>query len=134
VIVIVAALIGLLLPAVQSARRTQCVNNLKQMALALDNYRDAFSIFHPGYIAAAKFVDGETDTAPGWSWASMLLPQLAQATLYASLNLALPVQYPANTTGTQTIVSDFLCPSDQLPGGTFAVTDGLDSTLATGQC
>jgi prepilin-type N-terminal cleavage/methylation domain-containing protein/prepilin-type processing-associated H-X9-DG protein len=136
VIAIIAVLIALLLPAVQSAReaarRTQCVNNLKQMGLALHNYHDAMSIFPPGYIAASKFIDGETDTAPGWSWASMILPQLDQAPLYSSINVWLPIQAPANTTGTQTLLSAFLCPSDQLPSTrTFPVTDGLGNTVAT---
>ncbi len=136
VIAIIAVLIALLLPAVQAAReaarRTQCVNNLKQMGLALHNYHDALSVFPPGYIAASKFIDGETDTSPGWSWATMMLPQLDQAPLYSSINVWLPIQAPANTTGTQTILSAFLCPSDQLPpAGTFPVTDGLGNTVAT---
>jgi len=135
VIAIIAVLIALLLPAVQSAReaarRIQCVNNLKQIGLALHNYHDALSILPPGYIAASKFIDGETDTAPGWSWASMILPQLDQAPLYSSINVSLPIQAAANTTATQTILSAFLCPSDQLPaGGTFPVTDGLGNTVA----
>src|SRR5271166_430496 len=130
VIAIIAVLIALLLPAVQSAReaarRMQCVNNLKQLGIALHNYHDALSIFPPGYIAASKFIDGETDTAPGWSWASMILPQLEQASLYSSINVYLPIQAGANVTATQTIVGAYLCPSDQLPaGGAFPVTDGL---------
>ena len=112
VIAIIAVLIALLLPAVQAAReaarRVQCVNNLKQMGMALHNYHDALSVFPPGYIAASKFIDGETDTSPGWSWASMILPQLDQAPLYSSINVCLPIQAPANTTATQTILSAFL--------------------------
>ncbi len=135
VIAIIAVLISLLLPAVQSAReaarRMQCVNNLKQIGIALHNYHDALSILPPGYIAASKFIDGETDTAPGWSWATMILPQLEQAPLYAAINVNLPVQAVANTTSTQTILNAYLCPSDQLRGGTFAVTDGLGNTVAT---
>ncbi len=135
VIAIIAVLIALLLPAVQAAReaarRTQCVNNLKQMGLALHNYHDAFLVLPPGYIAASKFIDGETDTAPGWSWASMILPQLDQTPLYSSANFWLPVQAPANTTTTQTSLTAFLCPSDQIPGRTFAVTDGFNNTVAT---
>ncbi len=136
VIAIIAVLISLLLPAVQSAReaarRAQCVNNLKQMGIALHNYHDSLLIFPPGYIAASKFIDAETDTAPGWSWASMILPQLDQAPLYSSINVYLPIQAAANATATQTILSVFLCPSDQLPSsGTFPVTDGLGNPVAT---
>ncbi len=135
VIAIIAVLISLLLPAVQAAReaarRAQCVNNLKQMALALHNYHDAMLAFPPGYITASKFIDGETDTSPGWGWASMILPQLDQAPLFSSINVWLPIQVPANTTGTQTNLNVFLCPSDQIPGRTFAVTDGFGNTVAT---
>ena len=107
------------------------MNNLKQMGLALHNYHDAMSVFPPGYIAASKYIDGETDVAPGWSWASMILPQLDQSPLYSSINFSLPVQAPANTTATQTSLNVFLCPSDQIPGPTFAVTDGFGNTVAT---
>jgi prepilin-type N-terminal cleavage/methylation domain-containing protein/prepilin-type processing-associated H-X9-DG protein len=136
VIAIIALLIALLLPAVQAAReaarRVQCVNNLKQMGLALHNYHDALSIFPPGYIASSRFIDGETDTAPGWSWASMILPQLDNGPLYAAINVYLPVQAPANATAAQTRLAAFLCPSDQPPSdGTFPVTDGLGFTVAT---
>jgi prepilin-type N-terminal cleavage/methylation domain-containing protein/prepilin-type processing-associated H-X9-DG protein len=136
VIAIIAVLIALLLPAVQSAReaarRTTCVNNLKQMGIALHNYHDALLVFPPGYIAASKFIDGETDTAPGWSWASMILPQLEQGPLYSSFNVCLPIQAPANTTATLTAIGAFVCPSDQFTlGSTYAVTDGLGNTVAT---
>ena len=134
VIAIIAVLIALLLPAVQAAReaarRSQCVINLKQMGLALQNYHDQAGAFPPGYITASKFIDGETDTAPGWSWASMILPQLDQGPLFSAMNLWLPVQAPSNTTGTQTLLNVFICPSDQIIlGRTFPITDGLGNTV-----
>jgi prepilin-type N-terminal cleavage/methylation domain-containing protein/prepilin-type processing-associated H-X9-DG protein len=135
VIAIIAVLIALLLPAVQAAReaarRVQCVNNLKQLGLALHNYHDALLVFPPGYITASPFIDGETDTAPGWSWASMILPQLEQAPLYAAINYSLAVQAPANTTGARSNLQAFLCPSDQFQGSTFPITDGFGNTVAT---
>jgi prepilin-type N-terminal cleavage/methylation domain-containing protein len=135
VIAIIAVLIALLLPAVQSAReaarRVQCVNNLKQLGLALHNYHDAFLVLPPGYVTASVFKDGETDTSPGWSWASMIFPQLDQTPLYAAINFSLPVQAPANTTAGRTSVAGFLCPSDQFQGSTFPVTDGFGNTVAT---
>jgi len=135
VIAISAVLIALLLPAVQSARegarRAQCMNNLKQMGLALHNYHDAMRVFPPGYVAAKPFFDGETDTAPGWSWASMILPQLDQRPLFSACNFSLPVQAPANATAARTNFAGFLCPSDQFQGSTFPVTDGFGNTVAT---
>jgi prepilin-type N-terminal cleavage/methylation domain-containing protein/prepilin-type processing-associated H-X9-DG protein len=136
VIAIIAVLIALLLPAVQAAReaarRVQCVNNLKQMGIALHNYQDAVLAFPPGYMAASKFSEGETDTAPGWGWALMILPHLEQGPLYSSTNFTLSIQAPANTTSSRVVLSALLCPSDQLPsGGTFALTDGLGNTIAT---
>jgi prepilin-type N-terminal cleavage/methylation domain-containing protein/prepilin-type processing-associated H-X9-DG protein len=134
VIAIIAVLIALLLPAVQSAReaarRAQCVNNLKQMGLALHNYHDALSVLPPGYISGSRFIDAETDTAPGWSWAASILPQLDQSPLYSSMNVWLPVQSPANTTSASTLLNAYLCPSDLPPGEPFPIGDGLGGVVA----
>src|SRR5579872_386881 len=134
VIAVIAVLIGLLLPAVQqareAARRTQCKNNLKQIGLALLNYESSFRIFPPGYIAGSAFIDGQTDTAPGWSWGAMILPQLDQEPLQSTINFSLPVQAAANAPAIQVSLPAFVCPSDQLAGPTFPIGDGLGGTIA----
>jgi len=135
VIAIIAVLIALLLPAVQSAReaarRMTCVNNLKQMGIALQNYHDALLVFPPGYVTTGRFIDGETDTAPGWSWAAMILPYLEQSPLYSSINVVLPIQAAANTTSALTFLAAYACPSDQFTlGNKFPVTDGLGNPVA----
>jgi prepilin-type N-terminal cleavage/methylation domain-containing protein/prepilin-type processing-associated H-X9-DG protein len=114
VIAIIAVLIGLLLPAVQAAReaarRAQCVNNMKQVGLALANYEQALNALPPGYMSG---VDASgNDTGPGWGWAAMVLPQLEQSTVYNTINFSLAIEVPANSTSRLATVNGFLCPSD----------------------
>jgi prepilin-type N-terminal cleavage/methylation domain-containing protein/prepilin-type processing-associated H-X9-DG protein len=134
VISIIGVLIALLLPAVQAAReaarRASCVNNLKQMGLALQNYHDALGTFPMSYAARSPFFDGATDTDPGWGWGSMILPQLEQGPLYSAINFVLPVGGQASPTVIRSILSVYLCPSDPVPGGPLPVTDALGNTLA----
>ncbi|MDR3637256.1 MAG: DUF1559 domain-containing protein [Isosphaeraceae bacterium] len=130
VIAIIAVLIALLLPAVQAAReaarRAQCVNNLKQIGLALHNYISANSVFPPGYVSAvdptvtdACNQDAENgssvDLGTGWAWGSMILPFMEQQPLYSSMNFNLSVAYAANNTCSLTALSVYLCPSDSGP-------------------
>src|SRR5438067_1056625 len=88
VIAIIAVLIGLLLPAVQAAReaarRAQCVNNLKQIGLAMHNYIESRGVLPFGQGAEpVNFYNG-------WSSLAMLLPNLEQNALYSSLNFQIP--------------------------------------------
>src|SRR5262249_52872720 len=110
VIAIVAVLIALLLPAVQSAReaarRVQCVNNLKQIALATHNYHDTWGAFPAGESSAAICPNGT------------ILPFLEQNTAFNSLNFSAFAYYgrwldcdPTTWTTGQTMVSAFICPS-----------------------
>jgi prepilin-type N-terminal cleavage/methylation domain-containing protein/prepilin-type processing-associated H-X9-DG protein len=124
VISIIAVLIALLLPAVQSAReaarRIQCVNNEKQIGLALHNYHDSHLTFPPGYVSHWK-LDGrdagvaDDDLGPGWAWGSMILPFLEQNNLVNSINFTQIVAMPANSTAALLRVSAYLCPSDATP-------------------
>ncbi|HEV3164008.1 MAG TPA: DUF1559 domain-containing protein [Isosphaeraceae bacterium] len=123
VIAIIAVLIALLLPAVQgsreAARRAQCVNNLKQIGLALHNYEQTHLTFPFGYVS--NFDAQGDDVGPGWGWASMLLPQLEQKTIYDALNFDSAIEHPANFTGRLPLVSSFLCPSDSVQPFWWAV-------------
>jgi prepilin-type N-terminal cleavage/methylation domain-containing protein/prepilin-type processing-associated H-X9-DG protein len=130
VIAIMSILLGLLLPAVQKVReaaaRAQCVNNLKQIGLALHDYHDAHQTLPPGYFATGAWVDGATDTSPGWGWAAFILPYLEQGNLFNQLQLNQPV---AASPGIQTVLKLYLCPSDVYPPGAFAVPDAFGNTV-----
>jgi prepilin-type N-terminal cleavage/methylation domain-containing protein/prepilin-type processing-associated H-X9-DG protein len=130
VIAIIAILIALLVPAVQKVReaaaRTQCQNNLKQIGLALHGYHDATKGLPPGYMATGSYVDGATDTAPGWGWASFILPYLEQTAVYRQLNVNQSI--PASAAA-QAVLSTYLCPSDVAPATAFPVPDGFGNTV-----
>ncbi|WP_406698113.1 DUF1559 domain-containing protein [Singulisphaera sp. Ch08] len=109
VIAIIAVLIALLLPAVQSAReaarRAQCVNNIKQMALAMHNYHDTNGCFPFALIQAND----------KYSCYTGILPFLEQAPLFAAYNTNVGPRHGANTTTSSTKVQAYLCPSMTLP-------------------
>ncbi|WP_165066784.1 DUF1559 domain-containing protein [Paludisphaera rhizosphaerae] len=134
VIAIIAVLIALLLPAVQSAReaarRAQCVNNLKQIGLAIHNYESGNGAFPPGGestnysltpTAGTQFVDG------GWSTLARVLTFIEGGTIYNSLNFNVKEYNEAtgmNFTGASTVMNVFLCPSaNRSPAGG---SDGAD--------
>jgi prepilin-type N-terminal cleavage/methylation domain-containing protein/prepilin-type processing-associated H-X9-DG protein len=126
VIAVIAILIGLLLPAVQKVReaaaRMSCQNNLKQMGLAAHNYHSALGTLPPGYSAVASY----PGTAPGWGWATYLLPYLEQSALANQINLVSPVE---SQPAIRSVVKLFLCPSDLVAPAAFAVTDPTGATI-----
>jgi prepilin-type N-terminal cleavage/methylation domain-containing protein/prepilin-type processing-associated H-X9-DG protein len=134
VIAIIAVLAALLLPAVQqsreAARRMSCKNNLKQIGLAMQNYQDAHQVFPPGYLSAQPYVDGATDTAPGFGWATFILPFVEGGNLYSATNFNLPLQDPQNAPVIQSGVPTFLCPSDIVENVPFPVPDAFGNTVA----
>lgn len=137
VIAIIAVLIALLLPAVQqareSARRTQCKNNLKQIGLALHNYHDTFSALPPG--AIQNFTGNAQNEA---SWISMILPGIDQSPLYNRANFSSCfgcTAGPGNPSYeiTSPSIPGMLCPSDVDAGlvynayrrGNYAANTGI---------
>ena len=128
VITIIAVLIALLLPAVQSAReaarRSQCLNNLKQMGLALHNYHGSTDVFAPGYVSAvATSDDNYPELGPGWGWGAMVLNYLEQPALFNATNFSMPITDPASSTVRQTVLATYLCPSSS-PSGPVSLRNG----------
>jgi prepilin-type N-terminal cleavage/methylation domain-containing protein/prepilin-type processing-associated H-X9-DG protein len=123
VIAIIAVLIALLLPAVQmareAARRAQCINNLKQLGLALSNYHSAFDRF-PMAATIAYSDPGVQTTWGTWSCQALLLSYLDNQPLYSACNFSwncwYDVGYSVNSTVFNTKVAFFLCPSDSVAG------------------
>ena len=114
VIAIIAVLIALLLPAVQAAReaarRAQCINNLKQLGLAFNNYESSASVLPPAYVGAGT---GNTVAwTNGWSALARILPFLEQNSLFNSANFAIWKEDPPNSTAIQLTIMAFVCPSD----------------------
>jgi prepilin-type processing-associated H-X9-DG protein len=143
---------GLLLPAVQqareAARRTQCQNNLKQIALALHSYHDVYGAFPPAFIA-------DKDGKPMHSWRVLILPYL-DATLYSEYSFSEAWDGPNNSRLLARMPSVFRCPSDPAsmastntsyvgvfgehcvfrgtkPVAIKDITDGTSSTLLAGE-
>lgn len=120
VLAIIGTLTGLLLPAVQrvreSASRVKCANNLKQLALAVHQYNDAFARLPPGTIGpqqeptAGLPYYGWGPDSYGWSWLARTLPYVEQDALFQLGGVSSNTLAQSNIAASR-IVS-FLCPSD----------------------
>jgi prepilin-type N-terminal cleavage/methylation domain-containing protein/prepilin-type processing-associated H-X9-DG protein len=146
VISIIGVLIALLLPAVQAAReagrRTQCINNLKQIGLAFVSYETSHRVFPLGGNMHGPF-DAGTGCTPGtihgpreFGAFSFILPDIEQRNLFNAINFALAAGGPggmfgpvnaglANSTALAASISTYLCPSDSRTTASF---DGNSSS------
>ncbi len=142
VIAIIGVLISLLLPSVQSAReaarRTQCINNLKQISLAALNYESATGLLpNSGDVAVEQLQFGREGFRSSYpvanhekgrqtSWAVDLLPYLEQQNLHSRFDKAKNIFEQASQAQAE-FVTGYLCPSDQAQGRYF-----LDAEISRG--
>ncbi len=133
VIAIIAVLIALLLPAVQAAReaarRSQCVNNLKQIGLGIHNYHSTNDCFPPGGLSVSNLDKSIRPVNGSYSAQARMLPSLEQQALYNSMNFSVACKSdgtggPAmNSTVCVTSLNLFLCPS--CPPVTWVSAEGV---------
>ncbi len=118
VIAIIATLIGLLLPAVQSAReaarRISCQNNVKQLALAAVIHQEVKKTYPSGY--TQESINGRFQ---GHSIFYFILPYMEQKTVFDAMDPKVPVNNITNVAGEKaaSAISSFVCPSDKFPEG-----------------
>lgn len=132
VIAIIGILIALLLPAVQAAReaarRSSCTNNLKQLALGIQNYHDTYGEMPAG---TDQTTNGNREM---WGWGAHILPFIEQGNLHSQLRVSQQdLTVTLNNTNlrklTQTSLDAFVCPSD--PAG--ELMDGGKMNGGTGR-
>lgn len=140
VVAIIGMLIGMLLPAVQgareSARRTHCMSNLKQIGLGLQLHHDVRKRFPSGALAYSNngtlvsptgSEPGRTSVTGGWGWGTFILPYIEETSLFQRLAPNGP-NFPATPTDdTRASIAVFLCPSESTPLLNFADALGGDS-------
>jgi len=132
VIAIIGILVALLLPAIQAAReaarRSQCANNLKQLALGLANYEGTHRVFPPGEVHGGPWNAGYQSNNGGrphcdWDgqigcWMNLIFPFIEQQAAYDKLDFEIWPQYASaeNREVMQMPFDTFLCPSDPYRG------------------
>ncbi|HJT30567.1 MAG TPA: DUF1559 domain-containing protein [Pirellulales bacterium] len=112
ILFIIGILLALLVPARRGAReparRSQCRNNLKQIALGLQTYESTYGAFPPAYTVDA---DGKRLH----SWRTLILPFVEQKPLYDTIDLSKPWDDPANAKAFNGAIPAYFCPSVDKP-------------------
>ncbi len=144
VIAIIGVLVALIMPAVQSAReaanRSKCQNNLRQLAIAAQEYHDAFNSFPSGWYCWVPTMDANGNVTAGdgnclpnaaqgymWSGFPSLFNNLEQRNLFNEINFNLYTSDPSNATSIRRTIDGFVCPSNRR---SIPVNTGTGSNVA----
>src|SRR5262245_25510486 len=149
VIAIIGVLVALIMPAVQSAReaanRTKCQNNLRQLAIAAQEYHDSFSSFPSGWYCMAPVYDTNNNLLGGdsnciltvapqvymWNGMTSLFMKLEQINLWNEINFNLYANDPSNSTSIRRTLDVFVCPSNRR-ATTVSTSTGLSANAQLG--
>ena len=145
VVAIIGLLVSLMVPAVQaareSARSTQCTNNLRQIGMALHNYHAANEKLPAGYESFPTStgqaptwanIDPTTwDAGPGWGWGARILPFIEEGNVSSLLQgQNKPLWDPSFANAVATQIPLFLCPSSSGMEGAITVVDDAGGVLS----
>lgn len=119
---VIGLLVAILIPAVQkareSARKSQCANNLKQLGVGMHSYLLVNKTFPPGYVS--KVLPDHDDWGPGWAWGSMITPFIEEGSLHKEVERLISstppisLRSPDAAVVTHASLPLFICPSDDM--------------------
>ncbi len=116
VIFIVSILLTLLLPALQpereAARRIQCMSNLKQLGLGLQQYELTYSVYPPALVLQG--VGNTVNWSGGWSVPARIFAFMEQSPLFSAINFVNNHDDPINSTVTAQSLGVLVCPSERV--------------------
>jgi len=133
VIAIIGILVAMLLPAIQAAReaarRASCLNNLKQLGIALHGYHDANGQFPPSVQFDPDEGDPSLVTTRYKNWIINILPLLEQGPLFDRFDFTVPISDPVNREPRGVRIPTLICPSEDsalvdTPYGGFDANEG----------
>jgi prepilin-type N-terminal cleavage/methylation domain-containing protein/prepilin-type processing-associated H-X9-DG protein len=147
VIAIIAILIGLLLPAVQKVReaaaRAKCMNNLKQLGIAMHSYQDTARTLPSGWVTTKSGATSLTTSCtsfpnltpcPGWTWTTLILPHIEQQGLYQLFNPDITTPGPPAAGKANPLPNVLTAASYTMGNGTVIATGTFQTFLSIYQC